>query len=70
MGKVQRGVVLRNEKANANFTTEFLQGVYSEEGKGVFDVRTNVLGHIQQVSLLSGVSSFCSTYITFYSKGR
>lgn len=48
MGKVQRGLVLRNEKANDNFTTEFVHHLYSEEGKGVFDCRVNVLGHMQQ----------------------
>lgn len=39
----------RNEKCNANYTTDFLFNLYSEEGKGVFDCRKNVLGHMQQV---------------------
>ncbi|KAK2889350.1 hypothetical protein Q8A67_014725 [Cirrhinus molitorella] len=45
---VKRGLVLRNEKCNANYTTDFLFNLYSEEGKGVFDCRKNVLGHMQQ----------------------
>lgn len=48
MGKIQRGLVLRNERANDNFTTEFIHHLYAEEGKGVFDCRVNVLGHMQQ----------------------
>uniref|UniRef100_A0A7N8X1V2 ATP-dependent 6-phosphofructokinase n=1 Tax=Mastacembelus armatus TaxID=205130 RepID=A0A7N8X1V2_9TELE len=38
----------RNEKCNANYTTDFVFNLYSEEGKGVFDCRKNVLGHMQQ----------------------
>ncbi|KAL8602724.1 hypothetical protein ACOMHN_062938 [Nucella lapillus] len=45
---VQRGLVLRNENANSNYTTEFINQLFSEEGKGVFSVRMNVLGHMQQ----------------------
>lgn len=39
----------RNENSNANYTTDFIFNLYSEEGKGVFDCRKNVLGHMQQV---------------------
>ncbi|XP_017659285.1 PREDICTED: ATP-dependent 6-phosphofructokinase, muscle type-like, partial [Lepidothrix coronata] len=46
---VQRGLVLRNERCNDNYTTDFICSLYSEEGKGVFDCRQNVLGHMQQV---------------------
>uniref|UniRef100_A0A4W5LV53 ATP-dependent 6-phosphofructokinase n=1 Tax=Hucho hucho TaxID=62062 RepID=A0A4W5LV53_9TELE len=45
---IQRGLVLRNENSNENFTTDFICQLYSEEGKGVFDCRKNVLGHMQQ----------------------
>uniref|UniRef100_A0A8C5CKB5 ATP-dependent 6-phosphofructokinase n=1 Tax=Gadus morhua TaxID=8049 RepID=A0A8C5CKB5_GADMO len=37
-----------NENSNENFTTDFIYQLYSEEGKGVFDCRKNVLGHMQQ----------------------
>ena len=47
-GPIKRGIVLRNEKSSANYTTEFVANLYSEEGKGTFDVRTVTLGHIQQ----------------------
>lgn len=45
---VQRGLVLRNENANENYTTDFIYKLYSEEGKGIFSCRKNVLGHMQQ----------------------
>ncbi|XP_034562224.1 ATP-dependent 6-phosphofructokinase, platelet type isoform X1 [Notolabrus celidotus] len=45
---IQRGLVLRNENSNENYTTDFIYQLYSEEGKGVFDSRKNVLGHMQQ----------------------
>uniref|UniRef100_A0A8C4QI26 6-phosphofructokinase n=1 Tax=Eptatretus burgeri TaxID=7764 RepID=A0A8C4QI26_EPTBU len=47
-GSVRRGLVIRNENCNSNYTTEFVFNLYSEEGKGVFDCRKNVLGHMQQ----------------------
>uniref|UniRef100_A0A8C4NQS1 Phosphofructokinase, liver a n=1 Tax=Dicentrarchus labrax TaxID=13489 RepID=A0A8C4NQS1_DICLA len=45
---IQRGLVLRNEKCHENYTTDFIHKLYSSEGKGVFDCRVNVLGHLQQ----------------------
>uniref|UniRef100_A0A8C7ZEW3 ATP-dependent 6-phosphofructokinase n=1 Tax=Oryzias sinensis TaxID=183150 RepID=A0A8C7ZEW3_9TELE len=45
---VKRGLILRNENCNSNYTTDFIFSLYSEEGKGVFDCRKNVLGHMQQ----------------------
>ncbi|XP_063790199.1 ATP-dependent 6-phosphofructokinase, liver type [Pseudophryne corroboree] len=45
---IQRGLVLRNEKCHDYYSTEFLYNLYSAEGKGIFDCRTNVLGHLQQ----------------------
>uniref|UniRef100_A0A8D1M053 6-phosphofructokinase n=1 Tax=Sus scrofa TaxID=9823 RepID=A0A8D1M053_PIG len=45
---IQRGLVLRNEKCHEYYTTEFLYNLYSSEGRGIFDCRTNVLGHLQQ----------------------
>uniref|UniRef100_A0A8C7T113 ATP-dependent 6-phosphofructokinase n=1 Tax=Oncorhynchus mykiss TaxID=8022 RepID=A0A8C7T113_ONCMY len=37
-----------NENSNENYTTDFIYQLYSEEGRGVFDCRKNVLGHMQQ----------------------
>lgn len=45
---IQRGLVLRNEHCHEHYTTDFIHRLYSAEGKGVFDCRVNVLGHLQQ----------------------
>ncbi|KAK2839693.1 hypothetical protein Q5P01_013433 [Channa striata] len=45
---IQRGLVLRNENCHENYTTDFIHKLYSSEGKGIFDCRVNVLGHLQQ----------------------
>ncbi|KAG5867083.1 hypothetical protein JTB14_026114 [Gonioctena quinquepunctata] len=45
---VQRGLILRNEKASENYNTDFINRLYTEEGKGLFSARMNVLGHMQQ----------------------
>jgi len=45
---VTRGLVLRNEMANVNYTTDFITKLYAEEGYPVFTTRMNVLGHMQQ----------------------
>jgi len=42
-------VYCSNEKANANYTSEFIDRLYSEEGRDEFRCRMNVLGHMQQV---------------------
>ena len=45
---LERGLLLRNEKCNENFSTDFITSLLSEEGKGVFITRSNILGHLQQ----------------------
>lgn len=47
-GDLKRGIVIRNECANKNYSTEFIEGLLKEEGQGVFSVRMNILGHMQQ----------------------
>ena len=42
------GLVIRNENADSAYTTDFIARMFAKEGEGVFDVRTAVLGHIQQ----------------------
>ncbi len=41
-------LMIRNENANPLYTTGFMQALFEEEGKDLFDVRTAVLGHLQQ----------------------
>jgi 6-phosphofructokinase 1 len=47
--------LFRNENSNENYTTDFIYQLYSEEGRGVFDCRKNVLGHMQQVGQSTAV---------------
>ncbi len=42
------GLVIRNENAHTVFTTAFLQRLFNAEGKGLFDARQAILGHLQQ----------------------
>ena len=48
----QRGkrlsVMIRNENAHPLYTTSFMCTLFAEEGKGLFDVRQAILGHLQQ----------------------
>jgi len=47
-GNIFRGLILRNENASQNYSTDFLYRLYSEEGKNKFTARQNILGHMQQ----------------------
>jgi 6-phosphofructokinase 1 len=42
------GMMIRNEKANETYTTDFMCALFEEEGGHLFDVRQAILGHIQQ----------------------
>ena len=42
------GLMIRNEYANAVYTTPFMYALFEEEGKDIFDVRQSILGHLQQ----------------------
>lgn len=41
-------VMIRSENAHPRYTTSFLSTLFAEEGKGLFDVREAILGHLQQ----------------------
>jgi 6-phosphofructokinase 1 len=41
-------LTIRNERANPQYTTDFMCALFEEEGRGLFDVRRSVLGHFQQ----------------------
>lgn len=47
-GNKRLGLFIRNENAHAVFTTEFLRRLFEAEGKGLFDARQAILGHLQQ----------------------
>jgi 6-phosphofructokinase 1 len=42
------GLMIRNEKANQFYTTDFIAALFEEEGGDLFDVRQAILGHLQQ----------------------
>ncbi len=42
------GLVIRSERADPHYTTDFMTTLFEKEGDGVFDVRRTILGHIQQ----------------------
>ncbi len=41
-------LAIRNEMANALYTTDFLARLLEQEGQGLYDVRQAILGHVQQ----------------------
>jgi 6-phosphofructokinase 1 len=41
-------LVINSEKASETYTTDILSKIFTEEGKGFFDVRHTILGHLQQ----------------------
>jgi 6-phosphofructokinase 1 len=41
-------LAVRNEQASRHYTTDFLAALLEEEAHGQYDVRTQVIGHIQQ----------------------
>ncbi|KAI9010016.1 6-phosphofructokinase [Phycomyces nitens] len=46
--KSEGRIILRNEKASKTYTTDVISNILKDEGRGLFDSRTAVLGHIQQ----------------------
>jgi 6-phosphofructokinase 1 len=42
------GLIIRNEMANATYTTPFMSALFEEEGGDLFEVRQAILGHLQQ----------------------
>lgn len=60
---VERGLIIRNENANENYNTEFTFRLFSEEGKGLFSCRRNILGtHFSFAILLSDLLTFHLIY--------
>ena len=41
-------LVIRNENANPLYTTSFMNALFEEEAHKLFDVRSSILGHMQQ----------------------
>jgi len=47
-GGKRLGLMIRNENADAFYTTPFLVALFEKEGGALFDVRQAILGHVQQ----------------------
>ena len=45
-GNLKRGLLIRNEMTNKNYTTQFMCNLMAEEGKGVFSACSNILGQM------------------------
>jgi 6-phosphofructokinase 1 len=73
------GLMIRNERANEIYTTDFMRALFEEEGGDLFDVRQAILGHLQQGGnptpydriLATRLASDCVDYLEEQiSKGR
>ncbi|MEM6527708.1 MAG: 6-phosphofructokinase [Chloroflexota bacterium] len=42
------GLMIRNENVDALYTTDFMCALFEKESGALFDVRTSILGHVQQ----------------------
>lgn len=42
------GLIIRNERANSIYDTNFIEALFEEEGGDLFEVRRTILGHMQQ----------------------
>jgi 6-phosphofructokinase 1 len=45
---MRKSLMIRNERANPLYTAEFISALFEQESEGLFDVRTAILGHLQQ----------------------
>jgi 6-phosphofructokinase 1 len=72
-------LMIRNERANEIYTTDFMRALFEEEGGDLFDVRQAILGHLQQGGnptpydriLATRLASDCVDYLEEQiSKGR
>ena len=60
-------LVIRNERASVNYTTDVLAHIFAEEGKGLYDVREAILGHQQQGGSPTAFDRIMATKLVAYS---
>ena len=60
------GLMIRNEDANPLYTTSFLAALFEQEGGDLFDVRTAILGHLQQGGDPTPFDRIMATRMTAY----
>ncbi|MBF0696639.1 6-phosphofructokinase [Actinomyces bowdenii] len=59
-------LVVRNERASENYTTDVLAHIFAEEGRGLYDVREAVIGHLQQGGSPSAFDRILATKLVAY----
>jgi 6-phosphofructokinase 1 len=55
------GLLIKSERANDLYNTQFLCSLFEEEGGHLFDVRQSILGHLQQGGNPSPVDRLLAT---------
>ncbi|KAJ1960517.1 6-phosphofructokinase, alpha subunit, partial [Dispira parvispora] len=56
-------IILRNEKSSATYTTDVLSAIVKEEGEGLYDSKTSVLGHLLQGGTPSPLDRYRATLL-------
>ncbi|MGM0385400.1 MAG: 6-phosphofructokinase [Actinomycetota bacterium] len=59
-------LVVRNEQASPRYNLEFMARAFEQEGGGLFDVRQDAIGHLQQGSKPSPFDRLLATRLVFY----
>ncbi|MDR1806980.1 MAG: 6-phosphofructokinase, partial [Propionibacteriaceae bacterium] len=63
-------LIVRNENANANYTTDVLAHLLDEASQGRYDTRTMVIGHIQQGGTPTPADRILATELTAVALAR
>ncbi|MGK2348439.1 6-phosphofructokinase [Actinomyces sp. W5033] len=59
-------LVVRNEKASENYTTDVLAKIFAEEAHGLYDVREAIIGHIQQGGSPTAFDRIMATKLVYH----
>jgi len=59
-------LVLRNEQASPRYDLDFMAKAFEQEGGGLFDVRQDAIGHLQQGGKPSPFDRLLATRLVFY----
>ena len=62
-------LVIRNEEASPHYSSDFLARAFEEEGGGLFDVRLNNIGHLQQGGQPTSYDRLLSVRLTDFALG-
>lgn len=57
-------LAVRNERANPHYTTDFISRLMEEESHGTYDVRSAILGHVQQGGIPTPADRLLATQLT------